>query len=536
MNEHIDPGHYSDALVILAAAGIVIPTFARFRITPIIGFILVGILVGPYGLARFAGEWPWIRYLSIADPAAIAPIAELGVILLLFSIGLELSFGRLWRMRKRLLGFGGAEMLGSAAIIAFALFMAGNSFNAALGLGLALALSSTALVLPIAGPGTPVGKLALAMLLFEDIALVPIIFLLGALAAPAGADGFVHLGTVLGQGAVLIAVMMALGWFLLPSVFAQAARTKSPELFLSASLLIAIVSSLATMAVGLSPIVGALLAGLMIAETPYAEEVEAVTLPFKGLALGVFLITVGMSLNLDLLAANWFKMLLATGTVVFIKSVVTMALLRAGRVQRGLAAETSVLMASPSETTLIVLGAAAAGGLINQNAANFWQVVTAIGMTITPLLARIGHAIARRLDLKDAVNRHPPARCVAAADQAGCRSTASALSGVRGMPDQPPGAADRLPDRRRAVGRGGLHRDEHLGARQRPHGGRCADRLQAGLTWRSARVPSPACSWRASRCSRLRCFFWYLTGPGYTCGPNSRTVIDALVALASAPR
>jgi CPA2 family monovalent cation:H+ antiporter-2 len=207
---------------------------------------------------------------------------------------------------------------------------------------------------------------------------------------------------------VLIAVMMALGWFLLPSVFAQAARTKSPELFLSASLLIAIVSSLATTAVGLSPIVGALLAGLMIAETPYAEEVEAVTLPFKGLALGVFLITVGMSLNLDLLAANWFKMLLATGTVVFIKSVVTMALLRAGRVQRGLAAETSVLMASPSETTLIVLGAAAAGGLINQNAANFWQVVTAIGMTITPLLARIGHAIARRLDLKDAVNRHPP--------------------------------------------------------------------------------------------------------------------------------
>ena len=402
MNEHLDPGHYSDALVILAAAGIVIPTFARFRITPIIGFILVGILVGPYGLARFAAEWPWLKYLSIADPAAIAPIAELGVILLLFSIGLELSFGRLWRMRKRLVGFGGAELLGSAAIIAFALFMAGNSFNAALGLGLALALSSTALVLPIAGPNTPVGKLALAMLLFEDIALVPIIFLLGALAAPAGADGLVHLGTVLGQGALLIVVMMALGWFLLPSLFAQAARTKSPELFLSASLLIAIVASLATMAVGLSPIVGALFAGLLIAETPYAHEVEAVTLPFKGLALGVFLITVGMSLNLDLLAANWFKMLLATATVVFIKSVVTMALLRAGRVQRGLAAETSVLMASPSETTLIVLGAAAAGGLINQNAANFWQVVTAIGMTITPLLARIGHSIARRLDLREA--------------------------------------------------------------------------------------------------------------------------------------
>jgi CPA2 family monovalent cation:H+ antiporter-2 len=131
-------------------------------------------------------------------------------------------------------------------------------------------------------------------------------------------------------------------------------------------------------------------------------------LPFKGLALGVFLITVGMSLDLDLLARNWFKMLLAITTVVLIKALVTGFLLRAGRVPRGVAAETALLMASPSETTLIVLGAAAAGGLIDAQAAAFWQVVTAAGMTITPLLAKAGHEVARRLDMRDSLAGQRP--------------------------------------------------------------------------------------------------------------------------------
>lgn len=400
---------FGDALIVLGAAGVVIPAFARFRITPVIGFILVGILVGPFGLTQFSDALPWVKHLTISDPEAIAPIAELGVILLLFCIGLELSFGRLWRMRKKLIGFGGSELLGSAAIIAIALLIAGNAASAALGLGLALALSSTALVLPISGHDTPVGKLALAMLLFEDLALVPIIFLLGALAAPVVSEGLMQLGQVLWQGALVVGVMMIAGWFLLPPLFAQAARTKSPELFLSASLLVAIVASLATGAVGLSPIVGALVAGLLIAETRYAEEVEAVTLPFQGLALGVFLISVGMALDLQLLADNWFKIMMAVAMVVVIKSAVTAALLRTGGVSTGVAAETGVLMASPSETTLIVLGVALAAGLIDQETASFWQVVTAIGLTITPLLARIGHSIARRLDVRDALAQRPHA-------------------------------------------------------------------------------------------------------------------------------
>jgi monovalent cation:H+ antiporter-2, CPA2 family len=389
---------FSDSLVILGAAGLVIPTFARFRITPVIGFILVGILVGPFGLGAFISHYPWLTYVTITDPASIAPFAELGIILLLFSIGLELSFGRLWAMRKQLFGLGAVELIGAGGLIALALMMIGETTAAAIGLGLALALSSTALVLPIAGTTSPVGKLALAMLLFEDLALVPIIFLLSAIAPTAAAGGFTELAKVIAIGIATVAAMLILGRWLLPPLFAQAARTKSPELFLSVSLLTVISASLATTAVGLSPIVGALVAGLLIAETKYRAEVEVTTAPFKGLALGVFLISIGMSLDLNLIAEQWTSVIGAVVGVILTKALVTAFLLRLSGVSSGVATETSVLMASPSETTLIVLTSALTARLISPDTAAFWTVVTAVGLTITPLLARVGHDIARRIE------------------------------------------------------------------------------------------------------------------------------------------
>jgi len=387
----------SDALVVLGAAGLVIPAFARVRITPVIGFILTGILVGPFGLGAHTDMFPWLYWLTISDPKGVEPFAELGIILLLFSIGLELSFRRLWSMRRRVVGFGATELVGSGLIIAAALTALGTAPPAALGLGIALALSSTALVLPIAGTTSAVGKLAFSMLLFEDLALVPIVFALGALGGAADFEGIIRLA---GGGILTVGAMLIAGPFLLPRLFAQAARTKTPELFLSASLLVAILASVATMAVGLSPIVGALVAGLLIAETDYAHEVEEVVAPFRGLALGVFLISVGMSLDLAMVAARWPELLGAVAGVVVIKAVVTGLLLRGGGVPRGVAAETGLLMASPSETTLIVLGAAAAAGLIAADTAAFWQVVTAIGLTITPLLAWAGHQLATRTEMR----------------------------------------------------------------------------------------------------------------------------------------
>ncbi|WP_301751205.1 cation:proton antiporter [uncultured Erythrobacter sp.] len=389
----------SDALVILGAAGIVIPVFARFRITPIIGFILIGVLVGPFGLGSLVERIPWLYYVTISDPERLTPFADFGIVLLLFAIGLELSFNRLWAMRKLVFGLGALELLIIGSSLAVFLGLAGSMSPAgALALGFALAFSSTAIVLPISGTRTPVGRAALSMLLFEDIMIVPIIFILGALAPNASDDGWGGIIETLWQGGLVIAVLLIVGRFALPRLFAQAARTKNPELFLAASLLVVIGASLATALVGLSPIVGALIAGLLIAETEYHTEVEQIMEPFKGLALGVFLITVGMSINLFDIGAQIGEIALAVVGVLVFKAAVTGVLLRLMGARRSTAAETGVLMASPSETTLIVLAAATSALVIDMETARFWQTVTAIGLTITPLLAKLGAMIARRVD------------------------------------------------------------------------------------------------------------------------------------------
>jgi CPA2 family monovalent cation:H+ antiporter-2 len=379
MEDGFSTSGYSDALVILGAAGIVIPAFARIRISPIIGFILIGVLVGPAGLGALSGQYPWLNYVTISNAHGIEPFAELGIVLLLFSVGLELSFRRLWSMRRLVFGVGAAELAGCAAVVGVGLVLLGQSVPAAVALGLALALSSTAIVIPLVGTHTAVGRSALGMLLFEDLALVPIVFALGAMGRGHQSAG--SLMATLAIGGVTAVAMLFAGRLLLPHLFAQAARAKNPELFLAACLVLVIIASLVTSAIGFSPVLGALIAGIVIAETEYRGEVEVITAPFRGLGLGIFLITVGMSVDFRQVLADWQDLLAALAAVLAVKAVVTAALLT-----------------SPSETTLIVLGSAAAAQLISRDTAAFWQIVTALGLTVTPLLAKLGRVAARGME------------------------------------------------------------------------------------------------------------------------------------------
>lgn len=386
---------YSDALVILGAAGIVIPAFARLKVTPVIGFILVGIITGPYALGAIARSHPWLHLFSISEPHRIEPMAELGIILLLFSAGLHISFRRLKTMRRAVFGVGSAELIGCAVLIAAGILLIGTPVQAAVALGLALALSSTALVLPISGVEGAVGRTAFSMLLFEDLALVPILFAIELVGGHAEMSGLLRTALL---GVLVVVAMLAIGRFVLAALFAQAARTKNPELFLAISLLTVILASLATAVVGLSPILGALIAGVLIAETEYHAEVEAITAPLAGLALGIFLITIGMRIDLGAVVDEWPLILGAVVSVLAIKAGVTAALVRLSGVRLGSAVETGVMMASPSETSLIVLSSAAGAGLLSATVTGFWTTVTAIGLTITPLLAAAGKRIGRRVE------------------------------------------------------------------------------------------------------------------------------------------
>ncbi|MCL6730515.1 cation:proton antiporter [Sphingomonas hankyongi] len=393
MHGEFSTSGFSDALVVLGAAGIIIPAFTRFRISPVIGFILIGIFVGPFGLGALTHSYPGLNYVSISDAERIEPFAELGIVLLLFSAGLHISFRRLQAMRHTVFGVGSAELIGSAVLISGGLLAFGVAPQPAIALGLALSLSSTALVLPISGVEGPVGRSAFAMLLFEDLALVPMLFAIEVIGGHAEGREFIRTALL---AIVLVAAMLAIGRLALPSLFAQAARAKNPELFLAISLLTVILASLATSAVGLSPILGALIAGILIGETDYHAEVETIVAPLAGLALGIFLITVGMRIDLRTVTQEWPTILGAAAAVLIAKAIVTTLLLRVSGSRRAVSVETGILMASPSETSLIVISAAAGAGLLAASEANFWTTVTAIGLTVTPLLAKLGRFAGKR--------------------------------------------------------------------------------------------------------------------------------------------
>lgn len=386
-------GPMREAVVILASAAIVIPLFHRLKLSPVLGFMLVGLLVGPAGLAMLTDRAPWVAWFTITDRESIAPVAELGVVLLLFMIGLELSFERILVMKRLVFGLGGLQVVVSAVAIGVAAALLGAPGHQAAVIGVALAMSSTAVVAQVLAEERRVtgrvGRASFAILLFQDLAVVPIMFALGLLGAKETA-GMMDFGSAAGQAIAMIVGLVALGRIVLRPLFRGVARTRSPELFMAACLLVVLATGLAAASAGLSMALGALIAGLLLAETEYRRQIEVTVEPFKGLLLGVFLISIGLSIDVGRVAAHPFAVLGGALGLVALKAGIIAGLGRLFRLRLPIAGQAGLLLGPGGEFSFVILGLATTMDILDHDVAAFAFILAAVTMAAIPFLSRLG--------------------------------------------------------------------------------------------------------------------------------------------------
>ncbi len=397
----LDTALYREALIVLGATGVVIPLFHRLHVSSVLGFMLVGIVVGPFGLASLAPRLPWLSVITISAPESIEPIARLGVVLLLFMIGLELSFERLWTMRRLVFGLGALQVGLCAAVLAGAAILLGCDRIGALVIGLALAMSSTAVVIQVLAEdkrlNSPSGRGSFAILLFQDLAVVPILFALAALGPAAHASGAAGFGLAVSQGLLSVAAIVALGRLVLRPLFRSVARTRSAELFVAACLLVVIATGLATAAAGLSMALGALIGGLLLAGTEYRRQVEVTIEPFKGLFLGVFLISIGMTLDLRTIAAHPLLVFGAAIGTVLLKTLVIVPLARGFGLKGADSLHTGLLLGPGGEFGFVIVSVAIGERMLEPETAAVVLFVTAMTMAAIPLLSKLSDLLSVRL-------------------------------------------------------------------------------------------------------------------------------------------
>jgi monovalent cation:H+ antiporter-2, CPA2 family len=343
----LEEGWGRELLIFLGTAGIVVPLVGRLRFGVVPGFLIAGVVLGPGGLGHLAVDLPWLRWITFSDPERVRPFAELGVVFLLFLIGLEFSLDRLWAMRRYVLGVGAIQMVVSAAAIMAGTLVLGVEPSLALVIGLALSLSSTAIVsqvlLDARRFGRPVGRVSLGVLLFQDLMVVPIVIVVELLGG----------GEIAASGAVLQAVGIAIaavagilvaGRYLIRPLLRIAAGTGNRDLVIAIALFLAIGTAVVTAAAGLSPALGAFLAGLLLGESEYRHQLEVDVEPFKGLLLGLFFMTVGMSIDVVALLADPLAHVAAVVALVAVKAVVVFAAARVMRVGYPVSIEAAFLL------------------------------------------------------------------------------------------------------------------------------------------------------------------------------------------------
>ncbi|WP_052402024.1 monovalent cation:proton antiporter-2 (CPA2) family protein [Muricoccus aerilatus] len=389
MSEHSEAAVLLEPIVLLAAAVVAVPLAKRAGLGAVLGYIGAGVVVGPSVLGLFS------------EPGRVSGIAELGIVLLLFVIGLEMKLSRLWEMRRDILGLGTAQILLSGALIAlYAYFVAGRGLPASVVAGLGLALSSTALVMQLLQERREVetghGRTAFAVLLMQDLAIVPLLALVAFLSPlPRADDGPLWLAA--GEMLAAVAAVVLTGRFLLNPLFGLLARSGAQEIMTAAVLLVVLGAAGLMAAVGLSMATGAFLAGLLLAESTYRHELEADIEPFRGLLLGLFFLSVGMSVDLDVVRANIVALLAAATALTVSKTAAIYAVTRFFGHSHATAVRTGLLLAQGGEFGFVLYSTAAAAGVMTPEHASLLVALVTLSMALTPLVVRLAPLFIRNV-------------------------------------------------------------------------------------------------------------------------------------------
>ncbi|WP_135212574.1 cation:proton antiporter [Vitreimonas flagellata] len=395
----------TQALVFLGATCLVIPALRRAKLSAVMGFLLIGVGMGPHVLGQMADAWPWLNAFELREERPTALLAELGVVFLLFIIGLEVSFERLWALKRYVFGLGLAQVVLSTIAIAGVALAFGNSFAAASVLGLAFALSSTALVLQLLREGhqiaTPVGRISFSVLLMQDLMVVPILFLVAALGTDASSFSGHNVLFALFSALVSLTLIFTFGRVLLRPLFRWVASIDSREVFIAAAILAAIGMATAAQSAGLSMGLGAFLAGLLLAETEFRHQIETDLEPFKDLLLGLFFVTVGMQIDIALLLADPVMILIGVVGLFVIKIAIIAPLARVFGIPWPRAIGVAFLLGQAGEFAFVVIAVARGNGAIPEATADYMLLVTALSIFVTPFVAALGGRIARELANKD---------------------------------------------------------------------------------------------------------------------------------------
>ena len=397
MAEAVNFQAYSDALVVLGTAGVIVPLLRRAGVSPVLGYLGAGAVLGPLALGSFIGDYPLLYWFTVIDAKSVTAIAELGVVFLLFLIGLELSFERLKAMRRLVLGLGGLQMAITFAVLSLLALALGFSSGIAAVLAGCLALSSTAIVLELLAQQerllTSGGRASFSVLLAQDVAVVPILLFIGILGAKGGDSVLLSIATALGQAVLVLAVIVLVGRAVLRPLFRLVGGQHSEELFIAAVLFVIVATGILAAKAGLSMAIGAFVAGLLLAETEYRRAVQATIEPFKGLLLGIFFFSVGMNIDFREVAREPVLLFGLAFGLIALKAGIVYALARYFALTRAASLEAALLLGPGGEFAFVGIGLATGLALIEPKLGSFVLAAITLTMALLPLLS----ALARRL-------------------------------------------------------------------------------------------------------------------------------------------